>query len=124
MPGAVAVRGLRELDRAFKELEKGVRTELRKELQTVAEPVRSAAEELAAGRIRNIGERWSEMKVGVTSRTVYVAPKARRRGGSPRKNLAVLLMVRSLEPALEYKKEQVVRGLEKWVDGLVYKNGF
>ena len=124
MPGAVEVRGLRELDRAFLEVSKDVRTGMRKELREVAEPVRSAAEELAAGGIRNIGDRWSRMRVGVTSKMVYVAPKARRRGGSPRKNLAVLLLTRALEPALAQHQEEVVHRIEGWLDGLIDKNGF
>ena len=116
MAGAVSVRGLRELDRAFAEASKQIRREQRAELAKVAQPVKSAAEELAVSGIRNIGDRWSRMRVGVTSSLVYVAPKSRRQGGSPRPNLALLLLTKSLEPALDREQDVVVGGLERWID--------
>jgi hypothetical protein len=89
---AIRVTGLRELQRACNASEREVRLGVRAKLREAAEPVRARAEELAVGSIRNIGPVWSRMRVGVTPGAVYVAPRARRRGGSPRPNLGGLLM--------------------------------
>ena len=82
--GAVKVHGLRDLNRTFKKMGKEVQKETRAELRAVGEPVRAAAEHLAVSRISHVGDRWSQMRLGVTTRLVYVAPKARSRRGSPR----------------------------------------
>lgn len=117
--GAVEIRGLRELNRAMAVCAAEVRKGMQAELKKAGEPVRSAAQELAMGNIRNMTPRWSEMKVGATSKVVYVAPEARRRGGSRRPNLAVLLLTKALEPAADAKQEEVRAGIEAWVDTLV-----
>lgn len=126
MPGSVGevyVRGLPELNRAFKSISKDLGKEMRAELVQVGEPVRSAAEVLAVENISHIGDRWSRMRLGVTSRSVYVAPKARRRRGSSRPNLAPLL-AKEMEAALERNTEHVVAGLEHMIDRLGGENGF
>ncbi len=122
--GTVRVHGLRELNKTFKHMGKEVQKETRNELREVGEPVRKAAEQLAAVEIRNIGDNWSKMRVGVTQKLVYVAPKARSRSGSPRPNLAGLLLQRAMLPALERNEPQVVAGLEKMLDRLADRNGF
>lgn len=118
------MRGLAELNRAFKQVEVGLRTDLRAGLLDAAEPVRTTAEDLAAGNIRNIGGRWSQMKKGATGRIVYVAPRARRRGGSPRPNLGGLLMREAMLPALDRRQREVERKLETLLDRLGSKAGF
>lgn len=108
----VRVRGLRELDRAFKLADKAEQKELREALRDAGEPVRADAEQLARTNIPRIGPVWSEMRTGVTSKVVYVAPKARARSGNPRRkrpNLAALLLGRSMEPALERNIGEVER---------------
>lgn len=122
--GAVRVEGLRDLNRAFARLGAGVKKELVGELALAAEPVRAAAVELAVSGIRNIGPTWSQMRVGVTQSLVYVAPKARRRRGSPRRNLAPLLMDRAMQPALDENQAEVVGRLELMVDRLGGESGF
>jgi hypothetical protein len=106
----VRVRGLRDLERAFARFGAAEKKMLTASLAAAAEPVRVRAQELAASRIRNIGPRWQEMRVGVTTRLVYVAPK-HRRGRNPnlaRPNLAPLLMDRAMSPALAEKEAEVV----------------
>lgn len=120
----VKVRGLRELNRAFKNVDRDLRKELRDELKDVAEPVRSSAETLAGQSIRNIGPVWERMRVGVTTKVVYVAPRAKRHGGSPRPNLAGLLIDRAMQPALDQHEGDVVNRLERMLDRIGNKNGF
>src|SRR5690242_2565980 len=99
MASAVHVEGLRELQRAFALISNDLRRDLRKQLAAAAEPARSRAESLAVSSIRNIGGKWSRMRLGVTTSAVYLAPKAHRAGGSPRPNLGPLLMKDSMLPA-------------------------
>lgn len=123
MQPAVQIRGLRELNHALQAYNKDLQRELRDELRDAAEPVRGRAESLASSSISNIGF-WSQMRTGVTSRVVYVAPRRRRRGGSPRPNLAGLLMGQAMEPALDAEQGQVVRSVESMLDRLGRENGF
>lgn len=125
---AIRVSGLRDLQSAFKKISKDLSKELRAELVEVAEPVRREAELLAAGEILNIGDAWSQMRVGVTSSLVYVAPKRRRRRGAPptaaRPNLAGLLFERAMSPALDAHASKIEDRLERMVDRLGGANGF
>lgn len=126
MPGAgeIRVQGLRELTSAFGRMSVQLKRDLAGELAVAAEPVRSRATDLAQTEIRNIGDRWSQMRVGVTTSLVYVAPKARRRRGSPRPNLAGLLMNRAMQPALDEKAPEVVGLLDAMIGRLGGENGF
>ena len=101
------VQGLRELEQAFARFGAAEKKMLAGVLASAAEPVRERAQELASHNITNIGPRWEQMKVGVTTKLVYVAPRARRRRGSPRPNLAGLLMDKAMQPALDEKAPEV-----------------
>lgn len=104
MVSAVRVRGYRELNQAFAAAGKAEVKELRDALREAAEPVRADSEKLARENISRIGESWSQMRVGVTTRVVYVAPKQRARSGNPalkRPNVAVMLMGRAMGPAVD-----------------------
>jgi hypothetical protein len=124
MASGIRVEGLRELDRAFGKISKDVRRDLRVEIRKVAEPVRVRAESLAVADIRNIGGTWSRMRIGVTTFGAYVAPKARRRGGSPRPNLGGLLMNKSMVPALHDESDVVVAGIDAMLGRLGGEAGF
>lgn len=102
-PRRVRVEGLRELSRAFAVADKTLAKEFRDGLKDAAEPVRSDAAALARTQISRITEPWSEMRVGVTRTSVYVAPKQRhtRDPRRKRKNLANLLLGEAMLPALE-----------------------
>lgn len=113
--GAIRVRGLRELNRAFARADRTLRKEKNDALKRAAEPVRADAQALAAANISRLGLEWSRMRVGVTTRVVYVAPAKRavsRGGPSARPNLAPLLMDEAMLPGLERNRETVVRELD------------
>jgi hypothetical protein len=108
---AVIVRGYRGLQATFKAAGPQAKRELNKELRHVAEPVRSDAEVYVAAGIRNIGPKWSRMRVGVTTRLVYVAPRQRgvaRKGDVRRRrpNLADL-MAPKMEQALQRNQGRI-----------------
>jgi hypothetical protein len=117
---AIRVEGLRELQRAFKRADAALQKDLRTGLRLAAEPVRSAAESLALENIRRIGVPWSRMRIGVTQKTVYVAPRERGQKGRDRRlkrpNLFDLLMGRSLQPALDQNISRVEASMETVLD--------
>lgn len=122
----VRVEGLRETQQAFGRLSADLKKNFRKDLAEAAEPVRAGAESLAFTQIDNMPDspRWSRMRVGVTLSYVYVAPRSRRRGGSPRPNLAGLLLHRAMEPSLDAHKGEVVSLLEQKLDLMINEAGF
>jgi hypothetical protein len=100
------VEGLRDLQRAFGRVDKGLARDLKRVLREAAEPVRTDAEQLATANIPRIGIPWSRMRVGVTQRAVYLAPRqrgaaSRRNARLRRPNLANLLLDRAMTPALD-----------------------
>lgn len=104
--GVIRVKGLSDLNRALARTSKEVRVGIRKELASVAEPIRSDAESFAGSKIRNLhaGDRWAGMRTGVSIGSIYVVPKPRGvKKGNKRKrsNLADLLMDRAMQPALD-----------------------
>lgn len=122
-PGDVSIRveGLRDLQAALARADRATRLGVRAELRRVADPVQRSAESLARTNIRNIGPRWSRMRIGVTRNLVYVAPRqkgVRVRGPHPlrRPNLASLLMDRAMEPALHRNEDQIGRRFEDMLD--------
>lgn len=99
------VQGLAGLQRALAVSNKAIAGDLRDSLKDAAEPVRVSAETLAVVSIPRIGVPWSRMRVGVTRRSVYVAPvqrgvKARGNARLRRPNLKGLLLDRAMYPAL------------------------
>ena len=111
----VTVRGLSDLQRAWAVADKETSRELREALKEAAEPVRADAQALTLNRIRNMTIPYSRWKVGVTSRSVYVAPKWRetRVKSRRRPKLADLMAERAAQPALTRNIAQV----ERKVDG-------
>ena len=117
----IRVRGFQEVQRTLARAPRDLRLEIRRELRAVAEPVRLDAERLARENIRRIGIPWSQMRVGVTQKVVYIAPKQRgvksrtdRRLRRP--NLADLLMGRAMEPAGLQNEGVVTTRLEHALD--------
>lgn len=104
---AVEVKGLRDLQRAFKLADAEARKQLRAALKEIGEPIARDAQALAEAKIRRIGKKWPQMRVGVTQSLVYVAPRQRgtltKRNPArySRPNLFDLLMGRAMEPALD-----------------------
>lgn len=127
MPPAVVVRGQRELIGLFARADKESRLELRKTLREVAEPIRSDAERLAAAGIPRIGPRWSRMRVGVTARLVYVAPRQRGARGrdNPRRRpaFATLMEQRAMAPALARNEAQIEARVEEAFEKIAHRWG-
>jgi hypothetical protein len=126
MAGApqIRIRGAAELERAFLQLRREVLTEIKPALREIADAVRADAQQRAGAEISHIGPRWSRMRVGVTTKVVYVAPASRRRGGSPRPNLAGLLMNKAMQPALDAKQEAVMTRLDELINVSSARAGF
>ncbi len=124
--GAVHVKGLAELQRAFKHTDKNVRLGFRGALRAAAEPVRARAETLAVQNIRNVhgGDKWSQMRTGITTRVVYVAPKQRgtRFGPQRRPVFGPMLLHEAMEPALDQLRPAVYAGIEQAIDRLLEKD--
>lgn len=125
MTDVVAVDGFRDFQRDLAKFAPEIKKELRKELRGVAEPVKATAEQLAGSEIRNIGSSWSQMRIGTTNKGVYVAPKSRRnKDGSPRPNLANLLLSKSMEPAVDRNAGLVEERLAVAVEHVAKSNGW
>lgn len=125
---AVKLEGMAEILRALGRIDAVLPRRFQERLAKLAEPVRARAQELAGSSIRNITPEWEEMRLGVTTTTVYVAPAARRRRGSRptvgRPNLAGLLMSRAMVPAGEELIPVVTAGLQDLVDEVAHEEGF
>lgn len=122
MPTAgIRVEGLTPLLRACRASERETRLGVRRKLREAGDPVKARAEQRAVEQIRNIGSVWPLMRVGMTTGAVYVAPQARRRGGSPRPNLGGLLM-REMSGALDDKRDVVESKLEEAIDDIADRN--
>lgn len=130
MAGTVRVEGLRELTRAFGKISKDLSDEVRDELLDAVEPVKERAEQLALSRIRNMPEspQYAEMRTGVSKArgVVFMVPawRTRRRPNRRRPNLGELLLERAMDPALDEKEDEIVRGVERTLDHLARENGF
>lgn len=119
--GGIHVQNLRELNRALARAEKEVRADARKIMREVAEPVASGAEALAVANIRNIGRKWSQTRIGVTRKLVYVVPRQRgrdtkRNPARGRPNLGRLLKTRVFDPARERYSPMFEREFERAMD--------
>ena len=99
----LTVRGLGDLQRAWAVADKETSKELRASLRSAAEPVRADAQALATHAIRRNTPEWSRMRVGVTRRMVYVAPRARgtRQRNLKRPKFADVLAREAMQPALD-----------------------
>lgn len=117
---AVIVKGYRELHIALAKADRDTRLGVRRELREVAKPVQQDAQILALARITHIprSPQWARMRVGVTRKVTYVAPRQRgqRRGPLKRPNLAGLLLEQAMEPALQRNETETVRRFERMLD--------
>ena len=124
MPNEVRIEGLRELSRGLKGVSKDVSRQFTRELRDAGEGVRALAEQKADSDISHIGPRWGRMRLGVTTRAVYIAPMSRRQGGSPRPNLAGLLVSRAMIPAAVEGEPEVIVKVEAMLERISVSNGF
>jgi hypothetical protein len=127
MPPAIRVRGLAELQRAFKRVDVDMRVGLKGLLLAAAEPARVRAEQLATSNITNLhaGDKWGRMRTGVTTRVVYIAPKTRgARGFGPQKrpSFGPMLLEEAMEPALDQTRPEVYALVEIALDRLLERD--
>lgn len=123
-PTGVTVSGFTELQKTAAQSEATLRADLNANWRRIAEPVADGAEALAVENIPRIGDKWYQMRPGITQSMVYVAPRQRgRRGADPRKRrkFAGLLMDRAMEPALERNRTRVEHEVEEVLDRFVDK---
>jgi hypothetical protein len=117
---AVRVKGLRELQSAFRKVNRDLSKELRAELKQVGEVVRADA----TSRFAGIDPRSAAgYKVRVRQRGVAVEQSLRRVTGL-RGDYGALQMRRALLPSMESEEDKVVRGLEDMLDRLGRSAGF
>jgi hypothetical protein len=106
----ISIDRLADLNRAFKVASSEMGKDFKTALRTAAEPVAKDAER--RGLQEGIGRsniRWNEMRIGVTTKSVYIAPRNRRTVGTRRRNFAGLLLGKAMEPALDANIEKVVQ---------------
>ena len=105
------VRGRKELEASFIEMRREVLRGIKPALLAAAKPIADDAHGRTLTDIPSITDRWSQYRIGATVRGIYVAPKARRRGGSPRKNLAPMLE-REMVAARDRNEAEVYAAIE------------
>lgn len=122
----IRIHGLRQLNRAFRDLDKDLAKDVRRELIAAADPVQQTAHGYALERIRNITEPWARFRIGATQTLVYVAPKerGRARGRQRRQNFATLLAERAMEPALADNQQQITARVWAVIERMVRRAGF
>lgn len=132
MLGAVAhstVKGAAELERALLQLRRDTFIGLRPALRKLAKKVQQDAHESIDEGLSNIGGGeypWDLFRIGSTSKLgaemVYVAPKQRNRGGSPRSELSFPLAI-SMQDALDGNTEEIQEALSHLIDAAAAKSG-
>jgi hypothetical protein len=118
--GTVRVKGLRELQSAFRRIDAEAATAVRKDLVETAQPVADAAR----GKIsRYPGASLGTIRLRATTRSVFVTQGKRKVTGR-RGDFGALQMRVGLIPALAENSDQIVRGVEQTLDRLASSNGF
>lgn len=127
--GQVHVKGLRELGRAFKEMDADVAKELSKELAKAGEPVAKKASQYivsGGGGFRSISGvaarpgHWEAMRVG-SSRTLgraWIAPAWSSRKGTLQGAILAVHMRFRMEGALEDEADAVQEVVDEWLGRL------
>ena len=120
----VEIDGLKELQRNLNKINRGAGGAVRKGLRKAAKPVAKNIEAKATEEISRIGPQWSRMRIGNPAGQVYIAPRMRNRGGSPRPNLFGLLKFRAMFPGALEKRREFVKAVEDEFDDLARSAGF
>lgn len=118
--GTVIVRGLPELQRAFRRIDKDLSRDLRAALKAAAMPVREEATRLFSPESVASANGY---RVAVRARGVAVEQSKPRTTGL-RPDYGRLQMRTALLPALRDKEEEVVAGVGHVLDFLAKRNGF
>jgi hypothetical protein len=118
--GTIRVKGLRELDRAFRQLEGGIPKTTRNELAEVARPIADTAREKIS---QYRGAKLNTIRPRATGRSVFVTQAARKVTGK-RADFGSLQMSHGMLPALDEYGDEIIRGLETELDRLASRLGF
>lgn len=119
----VRVKGLRELQRDFKKLDKSLAKEVQGELREAGDIVKNEAKSLLSSVEPGSPRSVSGLKTVVRQKNVAVQ-QSRRRTTGKRPDWARYQAVKVLKPALEEKSDQVVDRLDKMLGRLAGENGF
>ena len=131
MTNPIEIEGLAELDRAFGQVDRGLRKRLRSAEREAAKPVAAISHELAIAEISGMSRQrtidWSVFRIGSNANTVYVAPKERGRRGhrgpaGKRPNLANLL-IEKMDKAVERERPRVEQAIERAIEQAVMEAG-
>lgn len=120
MPASIKVKGLKELDSAFKAMDKGLQKELRSDIKRIVEPVAVDARRLAA-RFGN--KTAGGLQAGARAGVGVVRQRMRRTTGA-HPEFAGLLVATAMQPALDRNEDVVVRGVEDLIDRVADREGF
>lgn len=116
----VRVHGLRELQRDCRKLSKVLAKEVRDELREVAEPVRAEAQALFSSVDARSAAGY---RVAVRARGVAVEQRFGRTTGQ-HPGFGRMQLERALEPALDSKQNEVIKGLDRMLGRLAGENGW
>jgi hypothetical protein len=118
-PATVRVRGLAQVNRAFKKLEGEVAGELKDKLKDLAEPV---AADARASISRYVGAQTNTIKPRALTKSVFVTQGARKRSGM-RPDFGALQM-RILLGSLYDNEDEIYEGVDDLLNYLARKEGF
>lgn len=114
---SIKVTGLRETVKAFDNLDKAAKTELKTELRTLAEPVAETARGLAS---QFAGASVSTIRPRASVRGAFVTQGAKKVTGL-RPDFGALQMRQVLLPSLAQHSPAIERGVELWLDHIISK---
>lgn len=100
------------MNTAILKVGKDLQAEVQAELTAIAAPIRDEAQVRALGQ--GYGIEWSRMRVGQTSRSVYVVPVDRgtKVKSMKRPKFARLMLSRAMRPALQSHAAESARRLD------------
>ena len=110
----IEVRGVKELQQAFRKIDKKLKRELQKELRKIAEPAAGKARAIAASKglsTRTVSGIRPGSRVGMA-----VVRQIRRKTTGKRPDIGPLLMERVMEPAAVEMMPEAVLRLEMMLD--------
>ena len=110
----IEVRGVKELQQAFRNIDKKLKRELQKELRKIAEPAAGKARAIAASKgfsTRTVSGIRPGSRVGMA-----VVRQIRRKTTGKRPDIGPLLMERVMEPAAVEMMPEAVLRLEMMLD--------
>ena len=123
----LTVDNLGQLIKTFNHAPTDVKRAFKHELKTVALPIHDDTERLTSARIRNmrLSPQWAKTRIGITQKSVYVAPRKRgtRQRRWQRPNLKQLILERSFDPALVKNAPRIAADFGRMLDRLVSKWG-